>query len=822
MSDSFTAVSSDGSQTKVVTVTINGTNDVPVISGVSTGVVTEDATTPNLSTSGLLTIVDVDQGQSNFTAQASIAGSNAYGTFTLAADGNWTYSASNSQTAIQQLGAGQSLSDSFTAVSSDGSKTQLVTMTINGTNDAETPINNIPLIGGDSTGAVTEDATTPNLATAGLLSITDADLGQSSFAPQVNATGTNGFGTFTLAADGNWTYSAVNSQTAIQQLGAGQSLSDSFTAVSSDGSKTQLVTVTINGTNDVPVAKNDTPTNIEDTVVIYTSAQLLGNDTDVDGNPLTIASVLTGTNGAAVLNHDGTVTFTPTANFNGAANFSYIATDGKAQSNSATVTVNVAAVNDAPELTHEAAILLDGAEDTNYTVSADELLADFTDVDFDSLSVIDLVADFGIVVDNEDGTYTISPDANYNGSVNLTYNVFDGIDMTPANQSFNLAAVNDAPTGSVIIFGSAIQSQTLTATNSLADSDGLGVIAYQWLANGTVISGATGATLLLGDTLVGKAITAQASYTDQQGTDEKVLSAATEKVIKITNTGTPGSDDMQGSKGDDVYVINNPHDRITEDKKAGTDTVVSSINYTLAKNLENLTLSGTKALSGTGNTLNNTLIGNKANNVLDGGKGADKLMGGLGNDSYYVDNKGDKVTEEANAGTDKVISSISYVLGANLENLTLIGKSAINGAGNALKNTLLGNAGANALSGLAGDDLIFGGLGKDKLTGGLGKDTFDFNTSLEIGKGASRDAIWDFTHSEGDKIDLSGIDANSSKAGNQVFSFIGSKAFGGKAGELSFINGILSADTDGKNGADLELSIKLVGTTTLVIADFVL
>ena len=490
-------------------------------------------------------------------------------------------------------------------------------------------------------------------------------------------------------------------------------------------SVTSAVTSMVANINDAPIAVNDSLTATEDTAVIYTAAQLLGNDTDADGNPLTIASVLAGSNGAMVLNQDGTVTFTPTANFNGVANFSYITTDNTAQSNSTTVTVTV-------------------------------------------------------------------------------------------------AAANDSPTGAVIIIGSAIKSQTLTVTNSLADSDGLGAIAYQWLANGAEIAGETSTTLLLGEALVGKGITVQASYPDQQGTDEKVISLATDKVNKITNPGTLGADKMMGSQGNDVYIVNNPNDRITETKKAGIDTVVTTINYTLANNLENLTLSGTKALSGTGNTLNNTLIGNKAHNVLDGGKGADKLMGGLGNDTYYVDNKGDKVTEEANAGTDTVISSISYVLGANLENLTLSGKAAINGSGNGLNNSLLGNASANSLNGLAGSDLIFGGLGKDKLKGGAGKDTFDFNTSLEIGKGASRDAILDFIHSEGDKIDLSGIDANSSKAGNQMFSFIGSKAFGGKAGELHFINGILSGDTDGKNGADFELSIKLVGDTTLVNADFVL
>src|SRR5205823_2589075 len=87
-------------------------------------------------------------GQSNFTAQPSAAGT--YGTFTLAANGNWTYTASNSQTAVQQLGQGQSITDSFTAVSSDGTASQTVTVTINGTND-------VPVIGGVSTGSVQEE-----------------------------------------------------------------------------------------------------------------------------------------------------------------------------------------------------------------------------------------------------------------------------------------------------------------------------------------------------------------------------------------------------------------------------------------------------------------------------------------------------------------------------------------------------------------------------------------------------------------------------------------------------------------------------------------
>src|SRR4029077_18173427 len=140
-----------------------------------------------LAASGALTIADVDQGQSNFAAQAGTLGSNGHATFPLDAAGNWTYTAADSQAAVQQLGAGQSITDSFTAVSSDGTASQLVTVTIHGTND-------VPVIGGVSTGAVTEDVgvVAGNLATSGALTIADVDQGQSSFVPQATAAGTSG------------------------------------------------------------------------------------------------------------------------------------------------------------------------------------------------------------------------------------------------------------------------------------------------------------------------------------------------------------------------------------------------------------------------------------------------------------------------------------------------------------------------------------------------------------------------------------------------------------------------------------------------------
>jgi VCBS repeat-containing protein len=309
LTDSVTAVSSDGTASQLVTVTILGANDVPTIGGVSASEVTEDVAVSdgNLTTGGTLTISDPDRGQSSFMARSIVGGS--FGTFSIAADGTWTYTADDSRASIQALDAGQSLTDSFRAISSDGSTSQLVTVTINGTHD-------VPVIGGTTTGSVTEDFTLADgsLSTFGILTITDPDAdAQLRFTPRSNVAGT--YGRFTLTPTGVWTYTADDSQTAIQQLGHGQSLTDSFTAVSTDGLASQLVTVTINGTNDDPVIGGISRGAVtEDTNLVGSSLTTSGTltiaDADQGQSSYAPRSNVAGTYGTFSLTADGVWTYT--------------------------------------------------------------------------------------------------------------------------------------------------------------------------------------------------------------------------------------------------------------------------------------------------------------------------------------------------------------------------------------------------------------------------------------------------------------------------------------------------------------------------------
>ncbi|WP_421580909.1 calcium-binding protein [Shinella sp. M31] len=221
------------------------------------------------------------------------------------------------------------------------------------------------------------------------------------------------------------------------------------------------------------------------------------------------------------------------------------------------------------------------------------------------------------------------------------------------------------------------------------------------------------------------------------------------------------------------------------------------------------------------------LYGANGDDVLSGDGGPDKAYGGGGDDTYIVSSKYDYTFEQANEGNDSVLSSYAGLteLFDNLENLILTGTADSKGTGNKLSNIIVGNGGDNVLKGKEGADKITGALGADDLYGGTGKDTFVFTSLKDSTVAASgRDTIFDFSQTQGDRIDLSGVDAISATSKNDAFAFIGSKGFSGKAGELRFdkkaAGTYVYGDVDGNGKADF--AIELGSAIALLKGDFIL
>ncbi|OGB28861.1 MAG: hypothetical protein A3I16_03615 [Burkholderiales bacterium RIFCSPLOWO2_02_FULL_66_35] len=376
--------------------------------------------------------------------------------------------------------------------------------------------------------------------------------------------------------------------------------------------------------------------------------------------------------------------------------------------------------------------------------------------------------------------------------------------------------VNTLPTGSVSIDDTTpVLTQVLLASNTLADEQGLGAVAYQWQVsndNGVTwddIVGATGATYAVSE--VGARLRVAASFTDGFGTPETVFSDATDVVAafnSITGTGAAntligtelpdfiqglggndtleggagndtlqggiGVDLMTGGTGDDLYLVNDTADVVVELADEGTDTVDSAAaNYTLSANVENLILRDGANINGTGNASDNVLTGNGqanqlqglgGNDTLDGGAGNDTMAGGAGDDTYHVNSAGDVITEAVGGGTDTVISSgTAYTLSANVENLV---------STNAVGATLTGNTSANQIQGGDGNDNIAAGQGNDTVEGGAGNDTIGGGIGVDLMIGGTGDDLYLINDTADIVVELTGegIDTVNSAALNYTLS----------------------------------------------------
>jgi len=457
---------SDGtlSSNQSFTIVVGNTNDPAVIAGVDTGSVQEDVgvVANNISTSGTLTITDPDTGESTFQA-ATISGT--YGDLTIDTAGNWTYTADNTQAAIQQLDALESITDTLTVTSFDGT-THNVVITINGSED-------VAVIGGTTTGSVTEDGT---LTSSGTLSITDTDTSDTpSFADVGVTAGDNGYGSFEMTS-GTWTYTLDNNDPAVQALDVSETLTDTFTFTASDGNS-QLVTVTINGAEDAPVFDSTAITAAtEDVAYSYTITT-----SDVDIESVTITAPTLPAWLTLVDNGDGTATLngTPTNAEVGSHNVVLNVSDGTLSSNQS-FTIAVGNTNDPAVIggTDTGAVQEDVAVVANNIGTSGSLTIADPDAGESSFVAATINGAYGDLVIDSAGNWSYSAD---NGQISiqaldalesitdtLTVTTFDG---TTHNVVITINGSEDAAVTGGTATGSVTEDGSLTATDALTIAD---------------------------------------------------------------------------------------------------------------------------------------------------------------------------------------------------------------------------------------------------------------------------------------------------------------------------------------------------------------
>ncbi|WP_413755921.1 VCBS domain-containing protein [Vibrio sp. F13] len=466
--DIITVHSADGTPHQI-TVTVNGTNDKAVIAGTNSGAVTEES---QLQTSGTLTITDTDTGEAHF-SNTDIAGQ--LGTLHLKDNGDWTYDLDNTNPTVQALAQGSKTTDIITVHSADGTPHQ-ITVTVNGTNDKA-------VIAGTNSGAVTEES---QLQTSGTLTITDTDTGEAHFS---NTDIAGQLGTLHLKDNGDWTYDLDNTNPTVQALAQGSKTTDIITVHSGDGTPHQ-VTITVNGTNNAAIIGGvDTASISENTAGVnmspdyaHSGIATLGNTTLYADGKLTITDPdvgesgferqgsngydYHGTYGDLILLTDGTWHYHADAgHLSGigarpTTRGTAIDQLGEGQSLTDTITVHskdgtthdivitIHGSNDRPYCSSEV-VLANGSEDTRQTLTTAQLLANTVDVDANDagkLTIENLHVDHGSILNNADGTFTFTPEKDYNGDVHFSYDVKDAHGgVTHTGATTNLAAVNDNP-----------------------------------------------------------------------------------------------------------------------------------------------------------------------------------------------------------------------------------------------------------------------------------------------------------------------------------------------------------------------------------------
>jgi Ca2+-binding RTX toxin-like protein len=543
-------------------------------------------------------------------------------------------------------------------------------------------------------------------------------------------------------------------------------------------STTSAPTDPILNVNDAPTIIPIAPVTVNEDEVA--SGIAIGMDIDGDAIIYAIAAGGDATNGIATIDENtGNWTYTPNANFNGSDSFTVQVSDGLLSSTQV-VNVTITPVDDP---TTGAVIIDNTAPELLTTLTATNTLADvdgvITLVSYQWQSTANdgspnpvwtnIGAGSTYVTKASDGNRLIRVVENYTvngGSVEtfasaptmavqnfVTLTGDAGINTLSAlapnlalsHHIFGLGSndfLNGGTANDLLDGGAGSDTMNGGAGNDTYIVDVATDIVTETLtgaAGGTDTVFSSAATFTLGINVENLTLTGLLGTENLNGTGNTLANTLIGNDGNNTLNGGTGADHMTGGKGDDIYIVDNAGDVVTEAINEGLDTISTglnnfSLNTVQLANIENLTLTGT-AITGTGNALDNfiqgngsanSLFGGDGNDSLNGGNGIDTLTGGNGNDTYFVDTTTDIIVEAAGSGsgTDTVSSSVTYSLNAvaNVENLILTGNN-INGTGNALDNTLTGSAGNNTLD---------GGLGADNMAGGLGNDTYVVDNAGDV------------------------------------------------------------------------------------------
>ncbi len=508
---------------KMISVTVTDESDAPVISSSATPSVNEGSTT-------VTTVVAIEE-DANDGVVYSLTGGVDQALFSIGAgSGVLSFTTAPDFESPTDSGVDNIYNVQVTVEDSTRqSDVQDLTITVNNINDA-------PVITSNGGGISANVSMAENQTVATTVVIQDDD---SSDTHSFSISGGDDASLFSIDASGVLSFNSAPDYESPGDSGANNVYEVAVT-VADDGTGAlediQALYITVSNANDAPVITSTAGTGAtEDT--LYTYVASVSDDDDANNGSDLLWSLSNAPTGMSV-SSTGTVTWTPTEGVitSGAVTLR-VADGGEDGAVAATevFTITVTPVNDAPSLTTTAGT--SATEDTLYTY-----VASVTDPD-DANNGSDLLwslsnAPTGMSVSST-GTVTWTPTEGVITSGAVTLRVADGGEdgTVAATEVFTITVtpVNDAPTGSVIISGSAVEDQTLTASNTLSDSDGITTIAYQWSRDGVAVSGATSNTYILSDSDVGAVMRVTASYTDNGGTNESVTSAATSAVSNVND-----------------------------------------------------------------------------------------------------------------------------------------------------------------------------------------------------------------------------------------------------------------------------------------------